>query len=344
MDSMREADCIAVTDTGSTDDTVERLKNRGAAVYSDRIDPWRFDTARNISLEHVPEDTDICVCTDLDEIFVPGWRALIEAAWEPDAKKGRYLYNWSLKADGTPNVQMIYSKVHTRKDYRWVWPVHEHLKYCGTEPEKAVFIDGMVLNHYPDPGKSRGSYLTLLELAAREEPESPRMTYYLGREYMYKEMWEKCIDTLNRYLSMKTATWKEERCASMRWIALSCYRLDRVAEAYAWYYRAIAEAPYMREPYVECSQMAYELGNWPVVFCMAQEALKIKSKSADYVNMGYAWDHTPDDLCAIACYQLGMYERALLHARAALSFLPEDERLRNNLKLIESKLNKSGTY
>ena len=44
------------------------------------IAPWRFDTARNRSLALVPEDADICVCTDLDEVFHPGWRAALESA------------------------------------------------------------------------------------------------------------------------------------------------------------------------------------------------------------------------------------------------------------------------
>lgn len=33
MDSMSEADMIVVTDTGSTDRTVEKLKERGAVVH-----------------------------------------------------------------------------------------------------------------------------------------------------------------------------------------------------------------------------------------------------------------------------------------------------------------------
>ena len=69
MDSMSEADQVVVLDTGSTDDTVERLKKRGAQVTVELISPWRFDVARNRSLDLVSEDTDICVCTDLDEVF-----------------------------------------------------------------------------------------------------------------------------------------------------------------------------------------------------------------------------------------------------------------------------------
>ena len=33
MDSMQEADRVIVLDTGSTDDTVQKLRSRGARVY-----------------------------------------------------------------------------------------------------------------------------------------------------------------------------------------------------------------------------------------------------------------------------------------------------------------------
>ena len=75
MDSMSEADGIYVLDTGSDDGTPELLAARGAVVEVERISPWRFDTARNRSLALVPADADICVCTDLDEYFHPGWRS-----------------------------------------------------------------------------------------------------------------------------------------------------------------------------------------------------------------------------------------------------------------------------
>jgi tetratricopeptide (TPR) repeat protein len=338
MDSMGEADKVVVTDTGSTDGTVEKLRRRGAAVFVEKIEPWRFDVARNKSLEHVPEDADICVCTDLDETFDAGWRECLENAWLPDATNGKYLYNWSLKPDGSPDVQFTYFKVHERHGYEWAHPVHECLRFLGGRQEKAVFIPGMVLNHHPDPAKSRGSYLPLLEMAVRESPQDDRMTYYLGREYKYKGQWEDCIRTLKAYLELSSAWWNEERCAAMRWIAESYHMLGDVHQAYAWYFRAIAEAPHMRDPYVECAKLAYMQQNWPALYYMARETLKITAKSPTYVNMGYAWDHTPDDYCAIASYRLGLYGEALAHAKAALGFSPENERLKSNVKLIEEKI------
>ena len=68
---MREADGVFVLDTGSTDGTPELLRQLGAHVTQEIITPWRFDTARNRALALVPEDADLCVCTDLDEVFHP---------------------------------------------------------------------------------------------------------------------------------------------------------------------------------------------------------------------------------------------------------------------------------
>ena len=78
--SMKEADEIYVLDTGSTDNTVNKLQELGVNVTQKIITPWRFDIARNESLNLVPKNTDICVCTDLDEVFEPGWRKKLEQA------------------------------------------------------------------------------------------------------------------------------------------------------------------------------------------------------------------------------------------------------------------------
>lgn len=67
MDSMSEADYVCVLDTGSSDDTVKKLRARGAIVGETVVSPWRFDTARNESLGLIPADADICCAIDLDE-------------------------------------------------------------------------------------------------------------------------------------------------------------------------------------------------------------------------------------------------------------------------------------
>lgn len=338
MDSMDEADAVYVTDTGSTDDTVQKLRDRGAIVNIISLDPWRFDVARNISLSFVPKDVDICVCTDLDEVFQPGWRELLENAWTPQTTRLKYMYTWSFNPDGTPGVTFWYEKIHKRQDFRWVHPVHEVLQYYGTEPDVYSYEERIQLNHYPDPSKSRGQYLPLLEMSVKEAPEDDRNMHYLGREYMYYGMWDKCIETLENHLKMPKAVWKDERSASMRFISRAYKAKNDFKESAIWLYRAIAEAPHLREPYVEMAQLAYKERDWSRVFHMVEEALKINIRPNSYINEAFSWDFTIYDLGALSCYELGLYEKAYNFAKTAVEMAPDDQRLKNNLELIDKSI------
>ena len=131
VESMKEADSIYVLDTGSTDKTYKKLKKLGVNVKRKKISPWRFDIARNESLKLVPEDCDICVCTDLDEVFVKGWRNILEDLWDKETTRLAYNYNWALDDNGNPKVNFYIEKIHSRFNYIWTHPVHETLKYIG---------------------------------------------------------------------------------------------------------------------------------------------------------------------------------------------------------------------
>ena len=337
MDSMSEADAIYVADTGSSDGTVKKLQDRGAIVNEIRVVPWRFDEARNISMSFIPEDFDICVCTDLDEVFENGWRTLLENAWTEHTTRLSYMFTWSFNDDGTPGVTFWQEKTHARDGFQWVHPVHEVLKYSGKRPDVYAKEGRIHLNHYPDKTKSRGQYLELLELSVQESPDDDRNMHYLGREYMFYKNWNKCIETLKKHLSLPTATWKDERSASMRYIARAYRAKNNMQEARRWLYRAISETPYLREPYVEMARLAYAQNDWTGVIHMAEEALKIKERPQSYINEGFCWDHTIYDLAAIAFYNLGLYENALNFAQTAAEMSPQNERLQKNLEIIKAK-------
>ena len=87
MDAMNEADCVCVLDTGSTDGTLEKLRARGAVTAQKRIEPWRFDVARNESMKLIPAEAEVCCCVDPDEQFRPGWRRALEEAWTAEATR-----------------------------------------------------------------------------------------------------------------------------------------------------------------------------------------------------------------------------------------------------------------
>lgn len=332
---MKEADKIYVLDTGSSDKTVDILKELGVTVKQEFLKPFRFDVARNKSLEMIDDDMDICVCTDIDEVFEEGWRKKLEEAFKPGVTRVAYTYNWSLDEKNRPVVSFYLDNAHLNKMYKWTHPVHEVLTCLGKE--NRVIREDIVLDHYPDSTKSRSSYLPLLEMSVKEDPEDDRNTHYLGREYMYYKMWNKAIETLKRHLSLKKATWKDERCASMRFIG-RCYKnLGKRKEALKWYLKALDEAPHLKEPYGEIGLYYYEDEDYETALDYFLKALKIDKGYKSYITEYFCTDFYLDDLISVCLYNLGRYKDALVYVDLALE-IEEDERILNNKRLILKKL------
>lgn len=335
--SMSEADAIYVLDTGSTDDSAEILKKLGANVKIEKINPWRFDVARNKSLDMVPLDTDICVCTDLDEIFESGWRKKLENIWNENVDKVKYNYNWSFDEYGKPATTFFIEKIHRRKGYQWIHPVHEVLNVIPDE--LSVLAPEITLNHYPDNQKSRSSYLPLLELSVKEDPTDDRNMHYLGREYMYYEKYNECIDTLIKHLNLPTAKWDAERCASMRFIARSYLNLKRPKEAEMWFKEAIKEASYLREGYVELAGLYADEKRYEEAYKLLEEAFFITEKPPIYINEAFAWNDYIYELMGIVCFNLKLYPESLKYMKKALELNKNCDRIKNNYEIIKNVLN-----
>lgn len=335
MQSMREADGVYVLDTGSTDNTVNILREHGAHVTQKIITPWRFDTARNESLHLVPSDADICVCTDLDEVFTPGWRQCVEKALETGARHLRYKYVWSYNADGSEGTVFYADKMHARYGCHWIHPVHEVIAFDDPNVPGAL-VEGMELRHDPDPDKSRAQYLPLLELAVQEDPLCDRNMHYLGREYMYHGRWDDCITTLKRHLALPTAAWRDERCASMRYIARAYGEKGNRYDQEKYLLMACAEAPHLREGWLDLARFYYDAAYWPGVLYACDRALLIHDRPRTYITESASFGPLPWDLLSIACHQLGMRAAALQAVEEALSLAPQDERLLRNRELMRA--------
>ena len=336
-ESMSEADYVCVLDTGSNDNTVDILRKLGARVESKVISPWRFDVARNLSMELIPDDTDICVCTDLDEVFNVGWREILEEKWETNACRVLYNYNWSLDEDSRPIINFYLNNIHKRDDYVWIHPVHEVLTYMGDD-EVVITVPEICLNHYPDKEKSRGSYLPLLEMSVEEDPLDDRNMHYLGREYMYYGKWNDAIDVLTLHLGLESAKWKDERCASMRFIGRCYGALKRHDEARLWYDRAIIEAPYLRDGYVEYGIFEYDSGNYEKAIWLFMRGLFRKRDYKSYINEAFCRDGVICDYISMCLWYLGDYDGALYFVDRALRDNPNDERLLDNRKIFSNMI------
>jgi glycosyltransferase involved in cell wall biosynthesis len=334
-ESAKEADYLLIADTGSTDGTIEKARKLGINVVDVRVSPWRFDDARNAALASLPDDIDMCISLDMDEIITPGWKAILEDAWNRGVNRPRYKHIWSWNEDGTPGLEFSYDHIHGRKGFRWRHPVHECIYSYGIE-EKQEWLEGIATHHHPDPAKSRAQYLPLLALSVKEDPHNDRNAFYYGRELYFYGRHEEAAKELKRHLDLPTAVWAPERAASMRFIAKSLPE-----EAEFWLGKAVQQAPGRREPLVDLAKLYYEKNDWDNCLEMAESALSIQEKPLEYLCEAESWGFAPWDYASIAAYNLGKYEEAAEYARSALSFSPEDERLKSNYYFCLLKVKKN---
>ena len=319
--SAKEADHLLILDTGSTDDTYSIAYGLGIDIHQITFNPWRFDHARNHALNLLPDNIDLCIALDMDEVLQPGWREKLEAI-PVGTTRPRYKYTWSWNPDGTEGLVYGGDKIHTRYGYKWKHPVHEVLKPLDTEIQH--WVDGLEIHHHPDSSKSRSQYLPLLKLAVEEDPRDDRNQFYLARELYFQGDYGLAQYHFSRHLDL--ATWFPERAASHRYLA------KMVPNAVDYHlYRAIAEDPTRRETWVDLALYYHNQHNWLGCRNAASTALAITEKPLDYLCEAEAWGWLPHDLMAIACHHLGDSDEAFNHGSQAVSLNPSDERLKTNL-------------
>lgn len=128
-------DFISFVDTGSTDTEFEKLNKFISTLNiqhkSARIEFNGFDTARNLSLDLVPDDIEWIIVLDADEVFTDfDVKQIKEILKNRNAWDGWYLprYNWADKIGGQiaqpyPDPQLRFFK--NNKNYRFIGDIHE---------------------------------------------------------------------------------------------------------------------------------------------------------------------------------------------------------------------------
>lgn len=340
VESMKEADSIVVLDTGSTDNTVKKLQELGVTVKVEEINPWRFDVARNKAMELVPDDCNILLSTDLDEVLEKGWSAPLREKWiEGKHERGVYKYSWSHLPDGSSGRVFRYDKIHSR-NWKWKAPVHELLYNMNTNSnnyrsdEVLDLFDEMHLHHYPDKTKSRASYLPLLEIRVQEDPNDHYGRIYLAHEYFYRGMYDKSIklfeDILENYKEKYTSLEK----ASCYLFMGDCYsKLEDSENAITSYKKAIEIDNTYIEPYINLASELIRIKDFELAEFYMKRGIRNSYRHYTWLERDTSWSYAPWDVLCLASYYAGHRKESIIYAAKALQFEPTNERLNNNLKL-----------
>lgn len=347
INNVLPADYIVVLDTGSTDGTYERLQY-WQKQYPDKIildqktyESFRFDVARNDNLAMVPEDTEIYLSTDLDELLTSdNWVDEFKNNWiEGKTERASYKYIWSHNSDGSPARVFYYNKAHS-KNWAWFAAVHELLKSKVTNSEhysRNVSVDlfnKVTLEHFPDLTKSRGSYLPLLKIRKEENPEDWYGRIYLANEYVYRKKYLEAIHEYQEILTQYQDKYSQVEKASCYLFSGDCYTyLSDEANAIEQYKKAIEVDPTYREGYIGLAKVLLGQKRFSEAREILLEGIKNSYRHFSWLERDTSYSFEPWDLLCQACFYSGEKVESLAYAAKALSYCPADERLKQNFNI-----------
>lgn len=298
------------------------------------VTPWRFDSARNQLLKHLPKDADICISLDFDERFCDGWRNAVESVWSDDTTKLTYEYSEHLSGNYNQINTIITSRIHSRNDYKWIYPVHETLQYTQGRGERIVFCPELKITHTPDKSKSRSSYLKLMECSVAENSENLVFRHNLGRLYYQNNQLDACINSMKWVLEHPDVT-DLLIVASKRYVYRSCADKGQYGFAQAKLLELIQEYPNCSSAYMELCTLAYKNNDFKKIIQIADEVTSIDFSFKSIYN---EFANTPSllyDIISIAYFNESRYSKALEFAQKALVLDAGNERLKKNIVKIK---------
>lgn len=206
-------------------------------VKQKKYDFFRFDIARNDSIELVPEDADLCWCLDIDEYPISNWRFYIEKYW-PGGNYTRMLYWYAMgydwRNDKVTSLHMYDKLTINARKYKWIHAVHEcAILKDGKENVDYTMPDRTILvYHHQTESANRDQYLQLLELRTQEEPKDIYAYSFILREYWNREWYQKIINLVTDKM-MPLLYDKESTLSEGNWNVMYAFAQEYKGKCYA---------------------------------------------------------------------------------------------------------------
>ena len=331
--SIRDAvDEIVVVDTGSDDDTRDIAGQYAEHVFDF---PWRddFAAARQFALERATGDwvfwldADDVVCGA--ERIRPGLAALA-------AGVGQVYWRYRVGWDERGKVTCEYWRercVRNDGSARWQGRIHEVLVASG----EICYVPEVVVEHRPPTGRNNlARNIAIMETVRRDEGESPRLLFYLGRDYAQAGETDRALQTLRRYVEI--AVWDDEKYQAQTTIAELLRRQGRYGEALDADLAALKTHPTWPDAYFGLARTYYFLRDWSKVTHWSEigEMFPQPETVAILNPMDYRYNWII--YYTNALYHVGRLADALRWTRRALEMNPDDQWHRANDELFSREL------
>lgn len=190
--SVKGVDEIIVCDTGSEDNTIEIAKKYTDKVFTDFVWCDNFAKARN----HARNKTtcDWILSIDADEFL---WDfSEVERAVALAEEKQALAVDITLVAEDNGQEHFFPRLFKNYPQVWWEGAIHNHLSVIGERLGNVRITFGYSPAHHKDPDRA----FRILSREVETRPDAIRETFYLGREYWYRQDYEKCLIEMGKYV------------------------------------------------------------------------------------------------------------------------------------------------
>jgi tetratricopeptide (TPR) repeat protein len=320
----RIIDCYLICDTGSCDDTVERIERTfashgipGEIVHSTFVD---FEQARNEALEAARRsslDFDYILFCDADmELHQTGtdWRSQL-------AGPAYGIVQRSVAGLEYPNLRLL------RRDHpaRYVGVTHEYLDVGTTWP----VIDGLLYEDHA-VGSSRGHKyerdIRLLTEAAERHPDDARTAFYLANSYHDCGRNDEAMRWYERRISM--GGYPDEVFMSMYRAGLCHQALGAEAAFFHQMLLCFDAYPHRAEPLHSLALHAQATGRHRLALSMAELGATIAKPTTGLFVEAEVYEWRLADIIAVSKYWTGRPHDGIAINERLLDIVPSTHRAR----------------
>lgn len=343
-DNIKDAfDAVYITDTGSTDKTVELAKSVGWNVSHFT---WinDFAAARNYSFKQAKEDY-IMWC-DMDDAIsnieeFKKWRDTVMNT----ANYFLATYNYAFDANRQPVCSFLRERVvKNNMGFEWKYFLHEGMPPISTQgPVQPQLIKTWTIEHlrtHEDMVKDKSRNLNIFE--SKKQTLDARMQYYYGKELFEAQKYEDAVKMLLKANEAKDLE-LHDRILSIQYAAFSLMALNKMEECMNVATMGLLLDPKRAEFFVLAGDSLLKRGKLQEAIPYYHAAINCKPSEK---GMGVIFEHMdaysvyPLNTLARIYVNLGDFENARLYAiRGCEKFKSqESEDILNEINRVEKKI------
>lgn len=334
FESVKECvDKIYVTDTGSTDGTLEWLNEQDPAYVNISHFEWcdDFSAARNFNFSQVKEEYIFWM--DGDDVLQNKENFI---AWRDNAMalSDYWLatYHYATDLNGNPVCSFARERViKNHKGFKWNYFVHEGIP-PGTVPEaKLNAVNTWNVLHKRTVQDIEGDKGRNLELIRKNEANlDSRMKYYYGKEYFDNKDMVNAIRWLMEAIS-DTSLEMHDRILGCQYAAYAYFHCNQLDQAVAVAHQGLQLDPNRAEFWVvigDCYLKMQKFANAIPAFNAAKSCQLIKQGEGRQVGVIFSHENCytfyPRDQLARLFINMGRLEEALREAEESSRYGQEE--------------------